>query len=128
MILIPVSIGELLDKISILQIKLLLITNDGKIAFIRKEHTYLMKILCEHQNGDLINHPKYFELYHINLQLWNLEDDIRLHEKNKDFGPEFIRLARSIYKTNDRRAATKKFFNDMFQSEITEVKSYEDYS
>lgn len=125
MILIPVSIGELLDKISILQIKLLEITDVSKLAFIRKEHSLLMNTLSD---PTLINHPKYQELYQVNLNLWRIEDDIRLKEKQKDFGTEFIQLARSVYKTNDQRANIKKYFNDLFQSEITEVKSYEDYN
>jgi len=125
MILIPVSIGELLDKISILQIKLQEITDPKKLEFIGKEHFLLMQKLTD---PTLIQHPKYQELYQVNLNLWHIEDEIRLKEKHRDFGEEFIRLARSVYKTNDQRANIKKYFNDLFQSEITEVKSYEDYN
>ena len=128
MILIPVSIGELLDKISILQIKLEQITDATKLNFIKREQLLLMNTLSEHMHAKLLNHTKYQELYQVNLRLWHLEDDIRMKEKCKNFDDEFIELARQVYMTNDRRAHLKKYFNDMFNSEITEVKSYENYT
>ena len=90
-----------------------------------KELTFLRAVL--EKNSILIPNEIYFQLKSINLKLWDIEDKIRIKEKNKEFDNEFIELARSVYLNNDRRSETKKELNIMFNSEIIEEKSYEKY-
>ena len=90
-----------------------------------KELSFLRAVL--ENNSILIPDEIYFQLKSINLKLWDIEDKIRIKEKNKEFDNEFIELARSVYLNNDRRSATKKELNIMFNSEIIEEKSYEKY-
>ena len=90
-----------------------------------KELSFLRAVL--EKNSIFIPDEIYFQLKSINLKLWDIEDKIRIKEKNKEFDNEFIELARSVYLNNDRRSATKKELNIMFNSEIIEEKSYEKY-
>ena len=121
---VPISVGELIDKITILEIKKDKLKN-LKLKNILKELSFLRAVL--EKNSILIPDEIYFQLKSINLKLWDIEDKIRIKEKNKEFDNEFIELARSVYINNDRRAETKKELNIMFNSEIIEEKSYEKY-
>lgn len=123
-----ISVGELVDKITILQIKKEKITNLEKINKVSYELELLensfnsIKKSDSKELRDLIN-----ELKKINQKLWVIEDDIRLLEKNKNFESEFIKLARSVYITNDKRFDIKNKINKLFSSNVEEVKSYEKY-
>ena len=121
---VPISVGELIDKITILEIKKDKLKNI-KLKNILKELSFLRAVL--EKNNILIPDEIYFQLKSINLKLWDIEDKIRIKEKNKEFDNEFIELARSVYLNNDRRSETKKELNIMFNSEIIEEKSYEKY-
>jgi len=121
---VPISVGELIDKITILEIKKDKLKN-LKLKNILKELSFLRAVL--EKNSILIPDEIYFRLKSLNLKLWDIEDKIRIKEKNKEFDNEFIELARSVYLNNDRRSATKKELNIMFNSEIIEEKSYEKY-
>tara|TARA_B100000674_G_C37878824_1_gene933273 strand:- start:162 stop:545 length:384 start_codon:yes stop_codon:yes gene_type:complete len=122
----PISLGELVDKISILMVKQKNIKNQNKLNEVNKELKYLQETLISHINKDEIN---YFlnRLIDINSKLWKIEDDIRNCERNKKFDQKFIDLARNVYFTNDKRASIKLDINNTFGSELVEVKSYEEY-
>ena len=123
---IPVSLGELVDKISILHIKNINIKDDAKLKLIREELDLLNKTLNDHIKKDDIQ--EYLDsLIEINSKLWVIEDDIRDCERNKNFDQKFIDLARSVYFTNDKRSEVKLEINKKFGSKIIEVKSYEEY-
>ena len=120
----PISIGELIDKITILEIKKNKLQN-SKLENVLKELSFLRKLMKKNQieiTDDLFN-----QLKEINLTLWNIEDQIRIKEKNKEFDNIFIELARSVYFTNDKRSEIKKNINRSSNSEITEEKFYADY-
>ncbi len=122
----PISLGELVDKISILMIKKKNISDSIKLEHVTKELEFLQKTLKEYISEDKIN--KFVqELVNINSKLWKIEDDIRECERNKLFDQTFIDLARSVYFTNDQRAKIKNDINKNFGSELVEVKSYEEY-
>ena len=121
---VPISVGELIDKITILEIKKDKLKN-LKLKNILKELSFLRAVL--EKNSIFIPDEIYFQLKSINLKLWDIEDKIRIKEKNKEFDNEFIELARSVYLNNDRRSETKKELNIIFNSEIIEEKSYEKY-
>ena len=121
---VPISVGELIDKVSILEIKKDKLKN-LKLKNILKELSFLRAVI--EKNSIFIPDEIYFQLKSINLKLWDIEDKIRIKEKNKEFDNEFIELARSVYLNNDRRSETKKELNIMFNSEIIEEKSYEKY-
>ena len=122
----PISLGELVDKISILMIKKKNISDSIKLEHVAKELEFLQKTLKEYISEDKIN--KFVqELVNINSKLWKIEDDIRECERNKLFDQTFIDLARSVYITNDHRAKIKNDINKNFGSELVEVKSYEEY-
>ena len=122
----PVSLGELVDKISILHIKNINIKDDTKLKLIREELELLNKTLNDNIKRDDIQ--KYLDsLIEINSKLWVIEDDIRDCERNKGFDEKFIDLARSVYFTNDKRSEVKLDINKKFGSTIVEVKSYEEY-
>ena len=121
---VPISVGELIDKITILEIKKNKLKN-LKLKNILKELSFLRAVL--EKNSIFIPDAIYFELKSTNLKLWDIEDKIRIKEKNKEFDNEFIELARSVYLNNDRRSETKKELNIIFNSEIIEEKSYEKY-
>ena len=125
---IEISPGELLDKISILELKLLRIKDEEKLRNIQKEFDTLnpqVVELFEKHDSQLQNH--YLELANINGQLWDIEDWIRDCEREKRFDAEFIQLARSVYVTNDRRSKVKKEINILTGSGLVEEKSYKDY-
>ena len=122
----PISLGELVDKISILIIKQKNITDKSKLDHVKKELDFLQKTLMNYIQKQKIN--DFLEnLININSKLWNIEDDIRECERNKLFDQKFIDLARSVYFTNDERAKVKNDINKKFGSELVEVKSYEEY-
>ena len=120
----PISIGELVDKITILEIKKNKLQN-SKLENVLKELSFLRKLMEKHQIE--ITDDLFTQLKEINLTLWNIEDQIRIKEKNKEFDNIFIELARSVYFTNDKRSEIKKRINRLSNSEITEEKSYADY-
>ena len=122
----PISLGELVDKISILIIKKKNIKDQKKIDYVNKELDALQNTLIKYVNYNNID--KYLnELIDINSKLWKVEDEIRECERNKKFDENFIKLARSVYFTNDERANAKSNINKIFGSELVEVKSYEKY-
>tara|TARA_Y200000002_G_scaffold145732_1_gene120532 strand:- start:263 stop:646 length:384 start_codon:yes stop_codon:yes gene_type:complete len=122
----PVSLGELVDKISILHIKNKNIKDDEKLKLIREELKLLTITLDGHLKKNDIQ--EYLDaLIKINSELWIIEDEIRDCERSKKFDEKFISLARSVYITNDKRSEIKLDINKKFGSEIVEVKSYEEY-
>ena len=122
----PISLGELVDKISILMVKKKNIKNNDKLDQVNKELNYLQATLNNHVTKDEIN-VFLNSLIDINSKLWVIEDDIRDCERKKQFDQKFIELARSVYFTNDKRANIKLDINNKFGSELVEVKSYEKY-
>ena len=122
----PISLGELVDKISILIIKEKNITDETKLDHVKKELNFLQKTLMNYVKKKEINNYL-VNLININSKLWNIEDDIRECERKKLFDQTFIDLARSVYFTNDERAKVKNDINKTFGSELVEVKSYEEY-
>ena len=125
---INISVGELIDKITILQIKKDKITNLEKVEKVSYELELLENSLNSLKTGETGELKKLMnDLKIINEKLWGIEDDIRLLEKNKKFESEFIELARSVYITNDERFEVKNKINKLFSSNVEEVKSYEEY-
>ena len=122
-----ISAGELLDKLSILEIKIIKVKNKNSLAEIKKEH----KILLRTKRGNIKTSNKISSLFRklkqVNLKLWNIEDKIRIYEKNKDFNKNFIGLARSVYFNNDKRAKIKSKINKVLKSNIKEIKQYVNY-
>lgn len=124
---IEVSVGELIDKITILAIKLARISDPARIANVRKEHeiltaAYAVKIT---ETPELLNLKN--ALMSVNEELWDIEDRIRNCERQQDFGSSFVQLARTVYRTNDRRAALKREINELLNSDLIEEKSYSAY-
>ena len=126
-ILVPVSFGELLDKIAILQIKSERMTDPAKLANVRNELAALEKTWMAHPAAGQDIATLRAELKAVNERLWVIEDDIRLKEKAQAFDDEFIRLARAVYFQNDIRARVKKDINLALGSAYVEEKSYQDY-
>ena len=126
-ILIPISPGELLDKITILQIKAERIADPAKVANVKTELDMLSKIWSEAVEIDADITALTTELKSVNEALWEIEDDIRDEERGRRFGERFIELARAVYVTNDERANAKKKVNLHLNSTIVEEKSYQDY-
>ena len=124
-ILIPVSLGELYDKISILEIKKLYIKESRKLENISREYDYLQEILSKQNNFDT---ELYKLLKNINHKLWEVEDNIRIKENKKEFDNQFIEPARTVYQLNDERALVKQKISLKYNSEIVEEKSYEKYN
>ena len=122
----PISLGELVDKISILMIKKKNISDSIKLQHVKKELEFLQKTLKKYISEEEINEVL-LKLVNINSKLWDIEDDIRECERKKLFDQTFIDLARSVYFTNDERAKVKNDINKTFGSELVEVKSYEEY-
>ncbi|POB12460.1 MULTISPECIES: DUF6165 family protein [Pseudomonadati] len=118
----PVSLGELVDKMTILKIKTERIEDNERVSLAQAEYDELAKTLAELNLEGIESFMS--ELKEINERLWVIEDDIRLKEKEADFGEEFISLARSVYKTNDLRFKVKNSINMSYNSGIKEVKSY----
>jgi len=127
-ILVPVSPGEVLDKITILEIKSERMTDEEKLRNVRTELSLLNATWNEQISSDDTVIRLHAELKRINEALWEIEDDIRDKEKVREFDQRFIDLARSVYVTNDKRAAAKKELNLHLGSQIVEEKSYQDYS
>ncbi len=125
---IPVSWGEVFDKITILEIKSTRIEDPAKLINIRKELDILNHIASEHGNNNSEQLDKFLDqLRQINTSLWEIEDDIRECERKGAFGPEFIKLARSVYQTNDQRSIVKRHINLLLGSALVEEKSYQAY-
>jgi hypothetical protein len=126
-ILVEISPAELIDKLTILEIKLELIEDESKRANVKREYSLLISayqaIIVENEQLRELTST----LKHINRELWDIEDNIRAEERAKSFGARFIELARSVYRTNDRRAAVKRQINALLNSPIPEEKSYGDY-
>lgn len=126
MINIPVSIGELIDKLSILEVKKNKVTNKEKLSFINKEFELLYNLSSEY-----LNNPEIFDLYQklclTNTSLWVIEDELRIYEKEKKFDDSFIQLARNVYFTNDERFELKNEINQKTNSSIKEIKDYVNY-
>ena len=124
---IPASIGELFDKITILEIKKSKIKDDNKLIFINKELDLLKKVVRSKKINTRSLSPLIKKLKNVNLKLWNVEDKLRKFEKNKQFKKDFINYARKVYYTNDKRSILKNEINLKTNSIISEVKSYEKY-
>ena len=124
-IMIPVAPGELVDKITILQIKNERIDDEDKLKNIRTELSLLTETASK--NGVDLSHQFVLELKKINEKLWEIEDDIRDKEREKKFDEEFIQLARAVYFTNDERCRVKNKISKMIGSEFIEEKSYSEY-
>ncbi len=126
-ILSEISPGELLDKISILEIKIEKVKDKNSLEEIKKEY----KILKEIQTSSIEMTGKIKDLFqsvkNVNIKLWNIEDKLRICEKNKDFDKNFIELARSVYFANDERAELKSKINKILKSNIREIKQYDNY-
>ena len=126
-ILSEISPGELLDKISILEIKIEKVKDKNSLEEIKKEY----KILKEIQTSSIEITGKIKDLFqsvkNVNLKLWDIEDKLRIYEKNKDFDKNFIELARGVYFANDERAELKSKINKMLKSNIIEIKQYDNY-
>jgi len=126
-ILTEISAGELLDKMSILEIKLEKIANKDSQEKLKKEY----KILKDNQNSTIKMEGKINDLFkllkNINLKLWDIEDNLRICEKNKNFGKEFTDLARKVYLNNDKRSKIKSDINKALDSNIVEIKQYASY-
>jgi hypothetical protein len=126
MISIPVSIGEMIDKLSILQVKKIKVKDETKLEFINKEFELLYNFSSEY-----LNNPETDSIYHklvsVNTDLWEIEDKLRIMEKEKNFDNEFVSLARKVYFTNDERFRLKNEINLVTKSEIREVKEYVKY-
>ena len=126
-ILSEISPGELLDKISILEIKLEKVKDKDRQKRIKNEYDILKKV----QNSSIEMSDKIKDLYrsvsNVNIKLWDIEDKIRICEQNKDFGKNFIELARGVYFNNDKRAKLKNEINEILKSNIREIKQFVDY-
>ncbi len=125
---VPVSFGELLDKIAILQIKSERMSDPAKLANVRKELEALTSTWMAHPAAELHLPELRASLKAVNERLWDIEDQIRDRERAQDFGAEFIRLARAVYFENDERARLKRDINMALGSSYVEEKSYQDYS
>lgn len=120
-VMVEVSLGELVDKITILRIKLRNIKDESKLVHVRRELTSLEGTLGLLDLGDVTG---VLALDAVNTELWEVEDQLRELEKKKDFGPVFVALARDVYQYNDERAAIKRDINEIYGSDLVEVKSY----
>jgi len=123
--LVPISTGELLDKLSILEIKLKKVKDASKLENIKREHGLLLEVIKSNNLKGWKNQAE--RLFKINSSLWDIEDRIRIKEKLKEFDKEFVALARSVYVTNDLRFSAKSEVNEMYDSNVVEEKSYEVY-
>jgi len=126
-IIVEVSIGELFDKISILEIKQEKIKDPEKLKFIKNEHSILKDQLKKNVESDDKLNNLYLSLKEINAKLWIIEDDKRQCEKDKDFGEKFIKLSRDVHFLNDDRAKIKLEINNLTGSAIKEIKEYTSY-
>jgi hypothetical protein len=122
---VEVSIGELVDKVTILEIKTEKFQNADKLANAKKEYELLLGEM--ERLGIMIDSEEYSQLKEVNLRLWQIEDAIRIEELKKNYGEKFIQLARSVFYENDERAALKKLINLKYGSELVEEKEYVEY-
>jgi hypothetical protein len=125
---VPVSPGEVLDKITILEIKSERIVDPDKLGNVRKELSLLRDVWADSIKEDDTIIALHAQLKSINEKLWEIEDDIRDKERAREFDDRFVELARSVYVTNDKRSEIKKELNLHLGSQIVEEKSYQDYS
>ena len=121
---IEVSNGEIADKLTIIEIKLKHIKDEDKLKNLRNEYAVLDEAVSKIIKKD---HKLYIALLNINQELWNIEDDIRDLERNKDFGEKFVKTARAVYFTNDKRSDIKREINKLTGSNLVEEKSYQKY-
>ena len=126
-ILSEISAGELLDKISILEIKLEKIKDEKNQEEIKKEHTILKNIQSSSIKIESKIEELFISLKKVNLSLWDVEDSLRICEKNKEFGKKFVELAREVYFNNDKRSKIKSEINELLGSNIREIKQYVNY-
>jgi len=126
-ILIQVSPGELIDKMTILEVKLDHMSDPAKLANVRREHDMIKQTFRDNVADTPTLAKLIVELKATNLALWTIEDDIRDHERKGNFGESFVALARSVYRTNDQRSAIKRRINILLDSAIVEEKSYSNY-
>jgi hypothetical protein len=126
MITIPVSVGELLDKLSILHVKKIKIFNEEKLLFINKEFELLYNMSSYYLNDSEIT-KLYHDLVNVNTNLWEVEDELRVCESKNVFDKSFVELARKVYYTNDERFSLKNRINELTDSEIREQKEYIEY-
>lgn len=126
MITIPVSVGELIDKLSILHIKQKKITDSKKLEYVNEEFELLYNFSSVYLNDEKIT-KVYHELIETNSKLWDIEDELRVLESKNKFDSEFIELARKVYFTNDKRFELKNQINSLTDSEIREQKQYVEY-
>ena len=126
-ILIQVSPGELIDKMTILEVKLDHMSDPAKLANVRREHDMIKQTFRDNVADTPTLAKLIVELKATNLALWTIEDDIRDHERKGNFGESFVALARSVYRTNDQRSALKRRINVLLDSAIVEEKSYSNY-
>ena len=126
-ILVEVSVGELLDKLSILEIKQEKIKDSEKLKYINDEYEVLKEQLSKNVQSDNILEKLFNSLKEINSKLWHIEDDKRMCEKNSDFGEKFIKLSRDVHFLNDDRAKIKLEINNHTGSKIKEIKEYTKY-
>ena len=124
----PVSFGELLDKITILEIKAKHISDAEKLKNVNHELHILTQTWQENVESNSQLYDLKSQLTKVNQDLWDIEDAIRMKEMKKEFDDEFIQIARSVYFQNDKRAAVKKEVNALLGSDLTEEKSYQDYT
>lgn len=124
---VPVSVGELYDKFTILSIKHEKIDDPIKKAMVEKEMRYLQDVMMDITAFPPSEMTLVEKLRTINAELWEIEDKIREKERVRQFDREFIELARSVYKTNDERSKTKNEINEIFNSELMDIKSYQNY-
>ena len=123
--LIEISNGELVDKVTILHIKRQKVTDTAKLANVEKEYALLVEAMAE--IGVTVDSPEFARLLEVNSRLWDIEDRIRIKEAQQTFDDEFVQLARSVYFENDRRAEIKKEINVKTGSQLVEEKQYVDY-
>lgn len=123
---IEISVGEAIDRLTILKLKSRKITDKQKLANVNNELSYLEKLISFQIKG-IYENIFYIRLYEINERLWGIEDELRVLESKKDFGERFLELARAVYYTNDERADLKKEINLAYKSNFIEEKSYEKY-
>ena len=126
MITVPVSVGELIDKLSILHVKKIKVFNEEKLSFINKEFELLYNMSSGYFTDNEVL-KLYRQLVEINTKLWEVEDELRILESSKNFDSSFIELARKVYYTNDERFSLKNKINEITNSEVREQKDYINY-
>jgi hypothetical protein len=126
MVIIPVSVGELIDKLSILFVKQMKVINEEKLSFINKEFELIYNMSSIYLDDENIL-SLYRQLIDVNLNLWDIEDELRTIETTKNFDVHFIELARKVYYINDDRFSLKNEINELTNSEVREQKDYIEY-